>query len=1245
VASMETVTIASGGARSEFLHVGDDGRLYVAQSTQMDVVYPLTAPRITDAPESGAVLDPRLSSLTVTFDVDMVHASAIDPTSVTNPASFSLTNLNAAQDIVIGAVTYSPATRTATLWFEALLSDSYRLVISTDIYSETGLPLAEEFSTDFDVLADVTDDVTVTIDNYRAHRGADSITFDATVTNNMAWDMLGPVRLVLPAMAGTTASLVGADGVDRDGNPYVTVESSDLVAFGPGQTTSAATVTISNPDWLELDLTPRVVAALPPNVPPVISTTPGVMATSGSQYAYDVDAADPDGPSISYTLALGPDDATIDADTGVLAWTPQWGSSATVLFEVRAYDIRGGYDSQQWHVTVINVNTPPSIQPIDDVQSAEGDIVTVAVLGSDFDGDPVHFWIDGLPGGAIFDADAAELQWHTDGLSAGRYAVTAWASDGFADVSTSFEILVTNVNAAPQLGQLPARTIQEGDSLTVVLTAFDADGDAVTFSATNLPIGATLWPDTGVVTWTPDYTQNGTYEIELVASDGTGQTSRTWDVTVNNVNGPVAFDPQGTWIVYEGQQLTVDVGVTDPDNPTAATTSDELSDNDEAPAPLTWTNTALPAGVTFDPDLHRLTWTPGHTQAGDYSITFTATDDGDGTGAPTSDSVTVDITVRDANGAPVVADIDNQSLAVNTVLNVPVTATDGDGTIPVLTIAGLPAFATFTDNGNGTGTIGAAPGLSDRGDYMITVTATDDGNGVPGNIMTGQMNFILSVTADNAPPIMAFVGDSVAVVGAELVLTVWVSDADEDDLTFSMVGAPAGATFLPTSIYGKAELRWTPAGVSGPTAVTLRVDDSGNGTPADVLTDTQAINLTARVTNTAPALDLIGPQGVAENAALAVNLQATDANGDTLTYFVENLPAGATINPTTGAVAWTPNYFQAGTYTLRMGATDGQATRSEDVTITVTNTNRAPIVVPLPDQATLEGRQMQFTVAFGDVDGDDLTYYIDGDMPARADFDPATQRFDWTPGYDQAGVYTVRFAVADPSGLTDVRAVQVEVLDVNRAPVLDALSGHVVLIGQPFSLDVGGTDPDGQAVTWSADNLPAGAALDPTTGELTWTPLAPQAGTYQPRITVSDGELTTSRNITLVASQTQIPPQVHIELTPSFPVAAGQSVLVHMTASGVAEIASRTLTIDGQLMTLDAFGRVTYTPATTGRIAIVATATDVDDVVGQASVDLKVRDTADGDAPVVSLTTPAAGSVIAAATDIAGTVADVNLDS
>ena len=93
-------------------------------------------------------------------------------------------------------------------------------------------------------------------------------------------------------------------------------------------------------------------------------------------------------------------------------------------------------------------------------------------------------------------------------------------------------------------------------------------------------------------------------------------------------------------------------------------------------------------------------------------------------------------------------------------------------------------------------------------------------------------------------------------------------------------------------------------------------------------------------------LAAIGNKTVAENATLTITPSASDADGDTLTYTTGALPAGATF--VGGVFSWTPTFAQAGSYpAVTFTATDNGTpvlSASEAIAITVTNTNRAPVL-------------------------------------------------------------------------------------------------------------------------------------------------------------------------------------------------------------------------------------------------------------------------------------------------------------
>uniref|UniRef100_S0DE16 Carbohydrate esterase family 1 protein n=1 Tax=termite gut metagenome TaxID=433724 RepID=S0DE16_9ZZZZ len=77
------------------------------------------------------------------------------------------------------------------------------------------------------------------------------------------------------------------------------------------------------------------------------------------------------------------------------------------------------------------------------------------------------------------------------------------------------------VNAAPAFSESgETQAVDENRSLMFGVEATDPDGDAVAYSASGLPAGASFDPATQQFTWHPDYTQAGEYTVTFTASDG-----------------------------------------------------------------------------------------------------------------------------------------------------------------------------------------------------------------------------------------------------------------------------------------------------------------------------------------------------------------------------------------------------------------------------------------------------------------------------------------------------------------------------------------------------------------------------------------------------------------------------------------------------------------------------------------------------------------------------------------------------
>ena len=81
----------------------------------------------------------------------------------------------------------------------------------------------------------------------------------------------------------------------------------------------------------------------------------------------------------------------------------------------------------------------------------------------------------------------------------------------------------------------------------------------------------------------------------------------------------------------------------------------------------------------------------------------------------------------------------------------------------------------------------------------------------------------------------------------------------------------------------------------------------------------------------------------------------------------------------------------------------------------------------------------------------------------------------------------------------------------NNAPVISGAPGTAVVLGNAYSFTPTASDPDGDSLTFSVQNMPVWAEFSNTTGALTGTPLPQHVDTYPNiAISVSDGVLSKS---------------------------------------------------------------------------------------------------------------------------------------
>ena len=485
---------------------------------------------------------------------------------------------------------------------------------------------------------------------------------------------------------------------------------------------------------------------------------------------------------------------------------------------------------------------------------------------------------------------------------------------------------------------------------------------------------------------TPSLADAGTLSISVTATDLAGATaSDIFDLTVTGSNQPpIVALPIADQTAPEDTAFSFTVPAdtfTDPDAGDTLTVSAARADG-----------SALPAWLSFDAAKAQFTGTPTNADVGTLSVKVAATD---GAGALVSD--TFDLTVANTNDAPTLAiDIGNQSALEDSAFSFTLTngmftdvdagdvltlgATRADGTA-------LPAWLGFNA---AIRTLVGTPANADVGTVSIKITATDAANA------SAFDTFDLTVVNTNDAPALAIaIADQSTTEDAPFSLTLpaaMFTDEDAGD-TLAYVATRADGTSLPTWLSFNPvthTFSGTPGNSDvGAVNIQLTATDAANASAATVF----AIEV-ANV-NDAPSLNHPTPDQLA-TAGSPFTLQLPGATftdidvGDTLTYSARLaddhvLPAWLAFNAATRSFSGTPASTDAGTYAVKVTATDtGSLSAAETFDLAV-SLPAGLTLIGTPDNDVLAGGSGDDTIdgrgasdlLLGNGGNDTLRYFAD----------------------------------------------------------------------------------------------------------------------------------------------------------------------------------------------------------------------------------------------------------------------------
>ncbi len=277
-----------------------------------------------------------------------------------------------------------------------------------------------------------------------------------------------------------------------------------------------------------VDSAEAVVTVLNVNRPPEFTSAADDSVAEGETLDLTVSATDPDNTTPLLSAENLPSNSSFvdhGNGSGTLTFNPDFGQEGDYIVRFIASDGELA-DTAIVNITVLGSDRPPVIEPIADVTVDEGEPLQINVSASDPDETIPLLSVLNSPVGASFSDNGdgtGDFSWTPGFDQSGVYLVTFQASDGVFTVGADVTITVRNINRAPTWVDAADASVQAGQNLDLTVTAIDPDGTVPLLSAFDLPTNAQFLDNgdgSGLLSFTPDYTQVGSYEISLVASDG-----------------------------------------------------------------------------------------------------------------------------------------------------------------------------------------------------------------------------------------------------------------------------------------------------------------------------------------------------------------------------------------------------------------------------------------------------------------------------------------------------------------------------------------------------------------------------------------------------------------------------------------------------------------------------------------------------------------------------------------------------